>query len=41
MVIENTKPVNEIIAVTMEDRKLRAPPGGPGYRNTPCAAGRR
>ena len=39
MVIENTRPVNEIIAWMIEDRKLRAPAGGPGKTKTACVAG--
>lgn len=30
MVMENTRPVKAIIACVIEDRKLRAPAGGPG-----------
>ncbi len=32
MVMENTRPVKEIIAWVIDDKKLRAPEGGPGYR---------
>ncbi len=32
MVMENTRPVKEIMAWVIDDKKLRAPDGGPGYR---------
>jgi len=31
MVIENTTAVKEIMAWVTDDKKLRAPAGGPGY----------
>ena len=39
MVMENTRPVNAIMAWVIDDRKLRAPSGGPGNR-TPVDTGR-